>query len=96
MREAFHAACKALHLREKDNGPTDIVAEKVVELAKAGERDPKRLCALVWANCRVSAIGPGQVERRASGLTCNWSRLSRLGTFAPNGHARNLGASTRP
>jgi hypothetical protein len=59
MREAFHAACKTLRLREKDDALTEIVAEKVVELAKAGERDPKRLCTLVLGQLSGSSHLPG-------------------------------------
>jgi hypothetical protein len=37
MRLAFHQACKALQLSDKDDVFTEIVATRIVELAKAGE-----------------------------------------------------------
>jgi hypothetical protein len=46
MRLAFHKACKALQLSDKDDAFTDIVAT-IVELAKTGERNPDRLCSQV-------------------------------------------------
>jgi hypothetical protein len=47
MRLAFHKTCKALQLSDIDDVFTDIVATRVVELAKTGERDPDRLCSRV-------------------------------------------------
>jgi hypothetical protein len=42
IRLAFHKACEALQLSDKDD-----VATRIVELAKTGERDPDRLCSHV-------------------------------------------------
>jgi hypothetical protein len=47
MKLAFHRACKALQLSDRDDAFTDIVATRIVELAKTGERDPDRLCGQV-------------------------------------------------
>jgi hypothetical protein len=47
MRLAFHKACEALQLSDKDDVFTNIVATKIIELAKTGERDPDRLCSQV-------------------------------------------------
>jgi hypothetical protein len=47
MRLAFHNTCKALRLSDKDDAFTEIVATRIVELAKTGERDPDRLCSQV-------------------------------------------------
>jgi hypothetical protein len=46
MLTAFDDACAKLHLRKGDE-MTDLVALKIVDLAKAGERDAHRLLALV-------------------------------------------------
>jgi hypothetical protein len=46
MLTAFDAACAKLRLRKGDR-KTDLVALKIVDLAKAGERDTHRLFALV-------------------------------------------------
>jgi hypothetical protein len=47
MRLAFRKACKALQLSDVDDAFTDIVATRIVEFAKTGERDPDRLCSQV-------------------------------------------------
>jgi hypothetical protein len=48
--EAFVNVCAALRISEREGGLTEQVALKVVELAKAGERDPTRL------TCRVLEV----------------------------------------
>ena len=47
MRLAFHKACEVLQLSDKDDVFTEIVATRIVEVAKTGERDPDRLCSEV-------------------------------------------------
>jgi hypothetical protein len=47
MQTTFYQACKSLDLGEKDDAFTQIVAEKVIELARGGECSPDRLCAEV-------------------------------------------------
>jgi hypothetical protein len=46
MLTAFDGACAKLQLRKGDR-LADLVALKIVDLARAGERDPDRLLALV-------------------------------------------------
>jgi hypothetical protein len=43
MSAAFVAACDALHLKVGDDPATRFVAEKVIELAQRGIRDPDTL-----------------------------------------------------
>jgi hypothetical protein len=43
MNEAFVNVCAALGISERAGGVTEQVVIRVVELAKAGERDPNRL-----------------------------------------------------
>jgi hypothetical protein len=50
MRSAFHVACEALELQGTSDAFTEIVAAKIVELAKAGEVDPERLCSKVLSS----------------------------------------------
>jgi hypothetical protein len=45
MRLAFQKACEALELGDTADASTELVAEKIIELAKAGEIDPERLCS---------------------------------------------------
>jgi hypothetical protein len=48
MRSAFHKVCDALLLKgDVDDPMTEIVANKIVALAKAGEHDAERLVELV-------------------------------------------------
>jgi hypothetical protein len=50
MRTAFHCLCEMLQLDCAVNDPTtEIVATKIVALAKAGELDPERLCSAALA-----------------------------------------------
>jgi hypothetical protein len=44
MREAFQRACKAPQVADGVPGATDGVAWTILELAKAGETNPDRLC----------------------------------------------------
>jgi hypothetical protein len=46
MSAALVAACDALHLKVGDDPPTRFVAERVIELAQRGIRDPDMLCKL--------------------------------------------------
>jgi len=45
MSAAFVATCDALHLKVGDDPATRLVAEKVIELAQRGIRDPDALRA---------------------------------------------------
>lgn len=44
MRAAFLKACQAPQVRDGGHGMTGLVAEKILELADAGETIPERLC----------------------------------------------------
>jgi hypothetical protein len=43
MSWAFDAVCERLAIPERAEAPREIVALRIVELARKGERDPKRL-----------------------------------------------------
>jgi hypothetical protein len=45
MRTAYRMACEAPRLKDAGDGMTELVAEKILELAEAGETDPERLCS---------------------------------------------------
>jgi hypothetical protein len=53
IRLAFQRACEALQLRGTPDALTEIVATKIIELAKAGETDPERLCSKVLSGLSV-------------------------------------------
>jgi hypothetical protein len=44
MTAAFEAALLKLGLSNRQDRVTELVARKVISLAKQGERDPERLC----------------------------------------------------
>jgi hypothetical protein len=52
MGLAFELTRAALRISNQDNIAPDIIAKKVIEFAKAGERDPERICDYALANFR--------------------------------------------
>lgn len=44
MGLAFEMALVALRLIDRGDLANDVLAQKIMDLAKAGERDPERLC----------------------------------------------------
>jgi hypothetical protein len=58
MRAAFHRVCDILQLScDRQDPLTEVVVTKIVELAKAGERDPEMLCIDVLAQLETPARG---------------------------------------
>ena len=47
LTSAFEQACAALSLNDCADPLTEIVAKKIIELARRGERDAIRLCDIV-------------------------------------------------
>jgi hypothetical protein len=45
MLQAYEAALTLLNLKDREDPVTDLVASKIIQLYKADERDPARLCA---------------------------------------------------
>ena len=44
LRDAFARACRSLQEREQPSLVYDVIAERLIKLAKDGERDPRKLC----------------------------------------------------
>jgi hypothetical protein len=58
MREAFEAACTRLELSTgSGDRKTELVARRIIELARAGERDANRLAARILAEFGVGNDG---------------------------------------
>jgi hypothetical protein len=58
MRAAFYRVCDVLQLScDREDPLTEVVVTKIVELAKAGERDPEILCSKVLADLQTPASG---------------------------------------
>jgi hypothetical protein len=54
MRAAFYRVCEVLQLScDREDPMTEVVVTKIVELAKAGERDPEVLCFAVLAELEM-------------------------------------------
>jgi len=49
MGEAFASACAKLHDNNLSQLVCEIIAERIIEAAKRGERDPQRLCSIAIA-----------------------------------------------
>jgi hypothetical protein len=54
MGLAFEMALVALRLADRGDLANEILAHKIIELAKAGERDPERLCEDVMKQFRAA------------------------------------------
>jgi hypothetical protein len=52
MGLAFEMALAALRLINRGDLANDVIAQKIITLAKAGERDPKSLCEGVLKDFR--------------------------------------------
>jgi hypothetical protein len=68
MRAAFYRVCEILQLScDREDPLTEVVVTKIVELAKAGERDPEILCLNVLAQLRTSSqdVTPGAPPQHA-------------------------------
>jgi hypothetical protein len=45
MGEAFDCACRLLHdIGQLDNALKQVIAKRIIEVARGGERNPNKLC----------------------------------------------------
>jgi len=67
MGEAFERACKSLHDMGQPDIVKEIIAKRIVEVARTGERDPVQLCeralAALGFNPPAVAFTPGNQPR---------------------------------
>jgi hypothetical protein len=62
MGEAFDCACRLLHdIGELDNALKQVIAKRIIEVARGGERNPNKLCehALQALGFLHKALGDG-------------------------------------
>jgi hypothetical protein len=72
--KAGHRVCDILQLTcDREDPLTEIVVTKIAELAKAGERDPEKLCFDVLA----------QLETPAQDISPPASRVGSSGSLSP-------------
>jgi hypothetical protein len=62
MTEAFENALRALGLSDRNDPVTEIVAKKIIEISRTGERDPKRLAALAVDQLGVPVTIPSALD----------------------------------
>lgn len=53
LSAAYESALAALQLSNRTDRITNIVAQRIIEAAKGGERDPAKLCALAIKDLRL-------------------------------------------
>jgi hypothetical protein len=53
LTTAYEDALQALQLTNRTDRITTIIAERIIEAAKTGERDPAKLCAMAIKDLRV-------------------------------------------
>jgi hypothetical protein len=74
MRAAFNRVCDVLQLScDREDPLTELVVLKIIELAKAGERDPEALCFDVLAELGTplqDAIPRSSPERAPRPMIC--------------------------
>jgi hypothetical protein len=56
MGIAFETTIQALHSRGMDDPPREAIAKAIIDVAKAGERDPDRLCDLALQACSTPIV----------------------------------------
>ena len=69
MGIAFDRACRAFDLVDKDDAVASVLAQKIIEAAREGERDPDKLYKAVqhWATRRDVPARPGSGRRVKAG-----------------------------
>jgi hypothetical protein len=71
MGIAFEMARAALRLADRNDPLNEIIARRIIALAKAGERDPDRLCNGTMNGAPVLALAPaGLVISRSPSIVC--------------------------
>ncbi len=61
---AFEMAIESLRNRGVDEQPREVIARAIIDLAKAGERDPERLCELALEACSLMVTPPNPLPCR--------------------------------
>ena len=54
MNAAFEAACKSLKLFDRNDPIIEVLARKIIDIARSGERDPQRIHDLVLLQLKES------------------------------------------
>ena len=57
ISEAYDRACRALHDRGQPQIVNELIARRIIDMAKAGERDIQRMCDRVLADVGIVRTG---------------------------------------
>jgi len=79
MGLAFEMALVALRLADRGDLAKEILADKIIELAKAGERDPERLCEGIMKGISRGAPSSDHSSQRTQLLLNSAFAASREG-----------------
>jgi hypothetical protein len=65
LLDAYVRACRSLHDRGQPDIVTDVIAERLITLAKAGQWDPQKL-----SEGALGTLSGGTLDQAASRLGC--------------------------
>ncbi len=68
LATAYEDALRALHIANRADPITNIIARRIIDVAKTGERDPERLCAVAIKDLSALKTPPRQPARRPEGF----------------------------
>jgi len=54
LNEAYGRALRAMHLVDRNDPLTEMIAKKIIEVSKAGMNDPAQVCQLAIKDLRFS------------------------------------------
>ena len=57
MVAAYEAALRIVQLADRNAPITDLIAKKIIDVGRSGERDPDRICALALSELGLPVKG---------------------------------------
>ena len=63
LATAYEDALRALRIANRADPVTTIIARRIIDAAKTGERDPARLCALAVKDLSASTATPSHTKK---------------------------------
>ena len=54
LAAAYEEALRALHISDRDDPINKVIAQRIIEGARAGERDPNTLCQMAIKDLMIS------------------------------------------
>jgi len=72
MGRPFNTTCEALGLTEREDAMTKLVAEKIIELAQRGFKNPLALHLAAMTELESHLSGPPTSTRPRSAIVSSW------------------------